>query len=129
MSLSEQKEQGYFALPLAEQHQTGYSPSTDIPATASQASQSTTQVSYWDEIAHKPFQILPQDVNFCRELGVPLPSSYYMRRIQENFRWMPYNGALRGAKCALSGVEIQTSWPSEYDGRILSEAEYVKKVS
>jgi len=51
-----------------------------------------------------------------------------MRRIQENFRWMPYNGTLRTTKCAKSGKEIQTSWPAEYDGRIVSEEEYLKIV-
>lgn len=112
---------------MVEQHKSGYISHADIP-TAVQADQTTTQVSYWDEIAHKPFQILPQDINFCRELGVPLPSSYYMRRIQENFRWMPYNGVLRKAHCAKSGVQIQTSWPSEYDARILCESEYQKIV-
>ncbi len=110
-----------------EQHQSDYIPRADIP-TAVQADQTTTRVSYWDEKAQKPFQILPQDINFCRDLGVPLPSSYYMRRIQENFRWMPYNGVLRTAHCAKSGVQIQTSWPAEHDARILCESEYQKIV-
>jgi hypothetical protein len=84
---------------------------------------------YWDEVIQKPFQILPQDINLCRELGVALPYSHYMRRIQENFRWMPYNGMLRTTICAKSGSSIQTSWPSEYDGRIVSESEYAKIVT
>ena len=49
-----------------------------------------------------------------------------MRCIQENFRWMPYAGTLRLTKCAKTRVDIQTSWPPEYDGRILSESEYAK---
>lgn len=47
-----------------------------------------------------------------------------MRRVRENFSWMPYDGALRKTICAKSGINILTSWPREYDARILSEAEY-----
>lgn len=117
----------FFSLPLSEQHEQGYRTPGDIPRTT-EATLETTQATYWDEIAHRPFQILPQDIQFCTELGVPLPSTYYMRRIQENFWWMPYNGTLRTTKCAKSWKDIQTSWPAEYDGRILSEAEYLKIV-
>lgn len=127
LSESEQKAQWYFFLPNPEKHNEHYQPSEEIPI-SSDATLETTKNTYWDEVAQRPFQILAQDINFCRDLGVPLPSTYYMRRIQENFRWMPYNGTLRTTTCAKSGKEIQTSWPSEYDGRILSEEEYLKVV-
>lgn len=52
-----------------------------------------------------------------------------MRRMQDNFRWMPYDGSLRATRCAKTGEEIFTSWPVEYDGRILSESEYVKIIA
>lgn len=127
LSLAEQKQWDYFSLPVTEQHDVKYHHSDDIPS-AWEATETSTLLTYWDESAHKPFQILPQDINFCRKIGVPLPQSHYMRRLQENFAWMPYNGVLRKTKCAQSWVDIETSWSAEYDGRILSEAEYLKKV-
>ncbi len=83
---------------------------------------------FWDEIAQRPFQIPKEDIQFSGKLKCPLPNSYYMRRIQENFDWMPFSGSLRRTKCAKSGKHIETSWPEEYDGRILSEEEYLKVI-
>lgn len=129
LSESEQREQGYFHLPNPEKHNVSYLSIDQLPRTPEEANEETTKQTFWDEVALKPFQILPQDINLCRELGVALPHTHYMRRIQENFKWMPYNGTLRTTKCAKSGKEIQTSWPAEYDGRILSEEEYLKVVA
>lgn len=126
---SEQSEEGFFFLPPTEKHNSSYQSIQDLPKTATEATEEVTRQTFWDEAAQKPFQILAQDINFCRDMGIPLPSTYYMRRIQENFRWMPYNGALRTTTCAKSGKGIQTSWPSEYDGRIVSEEEYIKIIN
>lgn len=128
LSKEEQQTLGYFHQPNPEKHNTYYLNIDQLPKTPQEATENTTKQTYWDHISLKPFQILPQDVNLCRELGVCLPHSYYMRRIQENFKWMPYNGTLRTTKCAKSWQEIQTSWPAEYDGRILCEEEYLKIV-
>lgn len=128
MSESEQVKEGYFYLSQPEKRNNSCHSIDMLPHTAQEASEITTKETYWDDIAGKPFQILAQDINLCRDLGVALPHSYYMRRIQENFRWMPYNGGLRTTTCAKSGVKIQTSWPAEYDGRIVSEQEYLKIV-
>jgi len=62
-------------------------------------------------------------------MQVPLPNSYYINRIQNNFKWMPYNRSeLRETTCAKSGVAIETNWPVEFDDRILCEEEYLKLV-
>ena len=129
--LTEREQSGawFLFLPPTEKHNSSYQSIQDLPNTATEATEEVTRQTYWDEVAQKPFQILAQDINFCRDMGIPPPSTYYMRRIQENFRWMPYNGTLRTTTCAKSGKEIQTSWPAEYDGRILSEEEYLKIVS
>lgn len=81
---------------------------------------------FWDEDYERPFQIQAADIEFARKLRVPLPHSYYVHRMQDNLRWMPFNGELRETVCAQSGKPIQTNWPNEYDGRILSEEEYLK---
>jgi hypothetical protein len=128
LSQSEQKKEWYFYLPNPEKLNASYLNIDQLPSTPDEANESTTKLTFWDSVAMKPFQILPQDINLCRELKVALPHTHYIRRIQENFRWMPYNGTLRTTKCAKSWKEIQTSWPSEYDGRIVSEEEYLKIV-
>jgi hypothetical protein len=125
---SEQHKEGYFYLSQPEKRNNSYQGVDAIPRTPHDASELTTKETYWDDASEKPFQILAQDINLCRDLGFALPHSYYMRRIQENFKWMPYDGGLRATTCAKSGVKIQTSWPAEYDGRIVSEEEYLKIV-
>jgi hypothetical protein len=105
-----------------------YFSSEALPESPFLADETTTKQIYWDEISQKPFQVLAQDINFCRTLSVPLPDMHYIRRIFHNLSWMPFNGELRKTTCAKSGKEIYTSWTSEYDGRIVSEEEYLKIV-
>lgn len=81
---------------------------------------------FWDEDYKRPYRIYPADIEFSRRMKAPLPHSYYINRIQNNFRWMPFNGELRETICAKSQKKIQTNWPKEYDERILSEEEYLK---
>lgn len=83
---------------------------------------------FWDAEYERPFQIQEADIKFARRLGVPLPSVYYINRMQDNFGWMPSIGQLRDAVCAKSGVPIKTNWPAEYDSRVLCEEEYLKVV-
>jgi hypothetical protein len=86
------------------------------------------QQVFWDAIYQCPFRVDAMDIEFSRRNKSPLPHSYYIHRIQDNFRWMPFNGELRETFCAKSGKAIQTYWPEDYDGRILSEEEYLKFV-
>ena len=129
LSREGQEKRGFFYLPSTEKHNVSYKWIENLPRTADEATEATTKETYWDSIAERPFQMLPQDINLCRELNVALPHSYYMRRIQENFQWMPFDGKLRKTECAKSGMEIETSWPVEYDGRVLSESEYIKIIN
>ncbi|HAI98960.1 TPA: hypothetical protein DCL30_05560 [Candidatus Peribacteria bacterium] len=91
-------------------------------------SRGVTKTPYWDAAASRPFQILKEDVAFAQDLKVPLPSTYYMRRLQENFRLIPFDGILREVACGKCRKRTQTSWPTEYDGRILCEECYLKEV-
>jgi hypothetical protein len=128
LSESEQQSLWYFFLPNSEKNNVSYLNTEELPTTARETTETTTKQTYWDNVAKKPFQILSQDVNLCRELEVCLPYTHYMRRIQENFRRMPYNGTLRSTTCAKTWNEILTSWPAKYDGRIVCEEEYLKIV-
>ncbi|MFA6023839.1 MAG: hypothetical protein WC777_01305 [Candidatus Gracilibacteria bacterium] len=83
---------------------------------------------FWDESYQRPFQIQAADIEFSKKMKVPLPHRYYVQRMQENLKWMPFNGELRETVCGKSGRPIFTNWPADYDGRILSEEEYLKVV-
>lgn len=83
---------------------------------------------FWDDVSGRYYQIEQVDVDFAKRLKAPAPFNFYMHHIQDNFRLMPFKGELRDTVCAKSGVAIKTNWPKEYDGRILSEEEYVKFV-
>jgi hypothetical protein len=102
LSSEEQKNYGFYFLPQSEQHQLDHRSSSDISRASHETNPEITKETYWDKKAQKPFQVLSQDINSCRELGVAIPHMHYMSRIQENFRWMPYEGILRGTQCAKS---------------------------
>lgn len=87
-----------------------------------------TKQIFWDEKYQRSFQITKKDIDFAKRIKGPLPDSYYVHRMQDNLYWMPFNGELRDARCAKSGVNIKTNWPKEYDSRILCEDEYLKLV-
>ena len=86
-----------------------------------------TQV-FWDSEFSRPFRISKEDIEFSEKMSVPLPNTYYMKRIQENFKWMPFDGKLRNCKCGKCKKNIQTSWGEEYSDRILCEKCYLEKI-
>jgi hypothetical protein len=100
----------------------------EIPDRSDQADECVTKGAFWDPVAKRPFQILKEDIAFVQDLGVPLPYTYYMRRLQDNFRLIPFDGELRTVACGKCGGKTETSWPKEYDGRILCEECYLKEV-
>ena len=125
---SEQEALGFRYQPPYERVKKDYLNPSEIPDSFAEASEDLFSQTFWDEQAKRPFQIQPSDIDIARERGFPPPDKYYMRRIQEHFQWIPWNGELRETKCAKSGVKIHTSWGEEYDGRILCEEEYLKIV-
>jgi len=128
LTQEEQTELGYVWAERKEAANAAYEDPSTLPP-ASEATADITKKVFWDAVSHKPFQILALDIQVCRDLEVALPYTHYIRRLQENFAWMPYDGILRETICAKSGIPIHTSWPSEYDGRILCEDEYLKIVN
>ncbi len=99
-----------------------------IPDLSGDATQEITKSVFWDDIAKRPFQIQAPDLAFSKDLGSPLPNSYYARRLQENFRLVPFTGELRKTACGKCKRQAETIWPKEYDGRILCEECYLKEV-
>ena len=102
--------------------------SSEIPDNSSEANEKLTEKVFWDEAAGHPFQIQDADIVFSRDLGIPLPYTYYARRLQENFRLIPFDGMMRIVRCGKCGKETETSWTEGYDGRILCENCYLKEV-
>jgi len=84
--------------------------------------------TFWDETSRRPFRIESADIAFAQDIGAPLPSSYYMTRIQSNFRRIPFTGLLRETTCGKCKQSTRTGWPEEYDGRILCEECYLSSV-
>ena len=99
-----------------------------IPDDSMNISDDITTKVYWDEQESLPFQISKKDVLFAQKLHAPLPYTNYIRRMKENFRWIPFSGEMRETTCAKTGETIMTSLPSSLDGRILSEEAYLKEV-
>lgn len=105
----------------------GLDPS-EIPDRSDAADSTLTGRVFWDDTAKRPFQISATDVAFAQFLGTPLPSMYYARRLQENCRQIPFNGALQQVTCARCKERTHTSWPEEYADRILCETCYLQEV-
>ncbi len=128
MTTEEGKKLGFRMREREEKRETDAVDSTQVPDRSDQADDSVTKTPYWDATTKRPFQILKEDVTFAQDLGVPLPYTYYMRRLQENFRLIPFDGTLREVSCGKCSKQTQTSWPQEYNGRILCEECYLKEV-
>jgi len=101
---------------------------SQVPERCDQADDAVTQTPFWDAEAKRPFQILKEDIAFAQDLNIPLPYTYYMRRLQENFRLIPFDGTLREVVCGKCRQKTKANWPKEYDGRILCEECYLKEV-
>ena len=107
----------------------GSLPLDQIPDTAAAAPADLPTKVFWDPVACKPLRITQADIDFCARVGVPLPNSFYASRLIENFRMLHYSGKNRFTTCARSGADVETNWPPGFDGRILSEEEYVKEIA
>ena len=131
----------YWPLPMDEGQRLGFrmkgkeveevkdaSDAREVPDRADEADPTISNRVFWDSEMKRPFQILPADIAFAEEVGAPLPYSYYMNRLQKNFRHIPFNGSLRRASCGRCRTAINTSWPKKFDSRVLCEECYLKEV-
>lgn len=128
LSIEEQKKQ-WFRIRISEERRNEWYLSVEnVPDNSQNVSNDICKNVYWDDIAKKPFQIKDFDIVFCKKQKVPLPNSFYIRRIKENFSWMFFDWELRETKCAISWNKIQTTLPQFLDWRIISNEEYLKKI-
>lgn len=100
----------------------------NVPDKYDQIKGDITGLKFWDNLSNRPFQIYQPDIDAAKSLGVPLPHTCYAGKMQENFRYITFNGVLRNTRCGLCKQGTATSWPPEYDGRVLCEECYLKEV-
>ncbi|MCB0343796.1 MAG: hypothetical protein KDD66_01695 [Bdellovibrionales bacterium] len=131
----------YFPLNAKELAQAGFRPAEEraerkksyldaaqVPDHSGGASTALLNEIYWDTIVSRPFRIEERDIAYSSKLASPLPDKYYMRRLQENFRLVFFEGELRSARCAETGAELKTTLPEEFDSGLLCEAAYERVI-
>ena len=128
LTKEKQEQFGFRQREKLERRNEQYLLASEIPDSSQGEVNAVLGKTFWDQKWSRPFQITEEDIAFAQKLKIPLSNQYYMARIQENFHWMPFDGGLRETVCAKSGKLIQTTWGQEFDGRILSEEEYLKVV-
>lgn len=128
LATEEGKRRGFRMREEKERREADALDASAVPDRCDAADDSVAKNVYWDGEAKRPFQILKEDIAFAKDVGAPLPHTYYMRRLQENFRLIPFTGELRETACGKCGAKAPTSWPSAYDGRILCESCYLREV-
>ncbi|HCW32540.1 MAG: hypothetical protein UT55_C0009G0026 [Candidatus Peregrinibacteria bacterium GW2011_GWE2_39_6] len=128
LSDEKQREYGFRLNPKKEKRVSHYLDVSHIPDSSHEANDAVTKEVFWDDVAEKPFQIQKNDITFCQRLNVPLPYTQYARRLQENFKWIPFDGTMRSVFCAKCHIAVQTGWPKSYDKRILCEKCYQQEV-
>jgi hypothetical protein len=101
---------------------------TQIPDSSAQTDSSLSRNIFWDEQASRPFQIQAADIAYSKKMKIPYPNRYYSIRLQDNFQLMSFCGSLRNTTCAKSGEPIHTTWPEDFDSRILAEDEYLHQI-
>lgn len=128
LSVQQQQKLGFRVSENNEKKNSQYRSPENIPDSVFdiQDEEDLSKKIFWDEKFSRPFKISPADIAFAKKTHSPLPNSYYMNQIQENFSWMPFDGKLRNCKCGQCSAEIKTSWPEKYSGRILCEKCYIQ---
>lgn len=128
LSREQQIAEGFRVKEFFETEHPEFSSPEEIPDNTNNATDAICKKTFLDPIYKKPFRITPSDLVFCKKQKVPLPHSFYIRRIKENFSWLFFNGTLRETVCALTGAKIMTAVPPAFDGRIVSKEAYLEKV-
>lgn len=102
-------------------------PPVQIPATISEVPDSITQSILTCEATGKLYKIIPQELNFYRKMGLPLPHrSPDQRHFDRMTRRNPRK--LWDRNCAQCAAAIQTTYSPERPEKVLCEACYLKTV-
>ncbi len=124
----EQRALGFRVATASESYVEGSRSAFEIPSTVEEFTDAHFGITYFDLRSGRPLRINAFDVEYSRRNGVPLPYEFYVNRLRDTFRWLPYDGGLRETWCAKTGDVVKTALPSAFDGRILSESAYLELV-
>jgi hypothetical protein len=119
---------GFWHKPREGRRLASYRDASEIPDNSKDAGEALAKIIFWDAEEKYPFQVQKADIAFAKKVGTPLPRTYFANRLKENFRMIPFDGALRDVACAKCRAQTQTSWPKAYDTRLLCEQCYLKEV-
>ena len=128
LSEDDMKHLGMWSTPPETREKGSCKPISELPDNADDMPAELLQVGFWDDIASKPFQVFPEDVAFSKKTNTPLPYTNFIRRLQENFRWMPFDGTLKDAVCMDCKAHVKTSWGPEYHHNLLCDTCYDKRI-
>lgn len=99
-----------------------------VPDDASVSNEDIFRQVFFDTVAKKAFTVHSFDLEHSKRQNVPLPNCFYAQRINENFSWMHFDGAMRETTCAKTGQPIMTTLPKSLDGHIVSEPAYQRLI-
>lgn len=120
LTSAEQAALGFRTYPYRRERPSNTLDRTLVPDSAAGLDLAISETVFWDELCQRPFQITRADLNFAAKLPSPLPNFFYVRKLQELFRWMPFSGELRETRCAISQEPVLTHLPLTLDCRIVS---------
>lgn len=120
---------GFRTSPISEMLRSGFADGAVIPDCSKGVSKELCGEVFWDAVAMRPFRLSEHELLFFEQNGLPLPNTFYVRRLKENFSWIPFAGSLRTTACAHCKNEVQTTWPVERDGRIACKECYLQQVA
>ncbi|MCF7812718.1 hypothetical protein K9M59_03965 [Candidatus Gracilibacteria bacterium] len=98
-----------------------------IPENLSEIGNDFTSKVFLCEETGKKFRFIPQEIKFYQKWGIPLPTVAPVQRIENLWNQLGER-KLYNRKCAISGEEIETTYPPEFEGKVVSQEEYLKIV-
>lgn len=102
-------------------------PKVEIPDSIDEVNDEICKQILKCESSGKLYKIIPQELKFYRQLGIPLPHRCPAQRHADRYaRRNTYK--LYERKCAASGEKILTSYPPESQVPVYSEQEFLKVI-
>ena len=128
LSEDDMKHLGIWSTPSETREKGACRLTSELRDNADDITEELLNIGFWDDVASKPFQIFKEDLAFSRKTNTPLPYTNFICRLQENFRWMPFDGTLKDAVCMDCSCKIKTSWAQEYHHILLCGMCYETRV-
>ena len=102
-------------------------PTVSIPDDISEVTDDICTKILRCEATGKPFKIIPQELDFYRQMKLPVPRKHFMQRMKERFA-MRNPRQLWKRKCAKCAKGMETTYAPERPEKVLCEDCYLKEV-